>query len=159
MWWFRSLLLGLCLTALTGCGFTPVYGTGPDRARLGDVVLPAPDTRDEFLLNAALEQRMGRATDPRYALALGVTTSATASAITTSQEITRFNVTGTVTYRLTGISDGARVTDGTVQAFTSYSVPDTTVGTQASREDAYARLMQILADQIATRLLAAVTSK
>ena len=46
------------------------------------------------------------------------------------------------------------MTSGTVQSFTSYSATGSTIATLAAQRDARARLMQILADQIAQRLAA-----
>jgi LPS-assembly lipoprotein len=76
-------------------------------------------------------------------------------AITAANAVTRYNVTGRVDWTLVRLSDGAVASRGREESFTSYSTTGSTVATLAAETDAMARLMVILADQIATRLIAA----
>lgn len=151
----RRSLLALPL-ALAACGFTPVYGTGGTGAQLrGQVVVQEPSTQAGYLLTRHLETRLGRSgAAARYALDLGIDTREEGLAINAVGDITRFNLTGEVTYALRDTNAGTVVTSGKVHNFTAYSTIGTTVATLAAERDAVERLMVILGDQITTRLYA-----
>lgn len=140
---------------LVGCGFAPVYGPGGTGAALrGKVEVQAPDTADSYLLVRDLENRLGRATQPAYQLAYVLATETQGQAVTASNETTRYSIVGVVDYVLTRIATGQTVASGQVRNFTGYSATGSTVETLAGERDARARLMTILADQIATRMMA-----
>ena len=140
--------------ALAACGFQPVYGTGGTGDKLqGRVEVSEPETRDAFLVTRRIEERMGRAGDPAYALALTVRSQKDGLAVNRQGNITRFNLLGEADYVLTDTRSGQVITSGSVDSFTGYSATGTTVATLAAERDAQQRLMIILADQIITRLL------
>jgi LPS-assembly lipoprotein len=148
----RTLLL--IPLALTACGFQPVYGPGGAGTALqGRVEVSEPDTRDAYLATRRIEERLGRASDPLYALALTVRSVEEGLAVNRQGNITRFNLLGEADYVLTDTRTGQIVTSGFVDNFTGYSATGTTVATLAAERDAQERLMTILADQIVTRLL------
>ncbi|MEM6277307.1 MAG: LPS assembly lipoprotein LptE [Pseudomonadota bacterium] len=147
----RSLILSLA--ALPACGFTPVYG--PASALRGTVQVGTPDSSNAFALVRALEFRLGAVEAPRYQLRVGVDLTEEGSVITPTQEIDRFTLTAEARFALETLA-GAPVTDGSVRAFSSYSASGTPMATRAARDDAQERLMEILADQIVTRLAGAV---
>ncbi len=150
----RTLLTLIAALPLAACGFAPAYGPkGPARALLGQVRLAAPTDKNEFDLVERLEERLGRTSTGRYSLSYTITTTASGLAVTPTDDVTRFNIDGRVTYRLLE-TGGEKALAGEVTAFTSYSTSGTTVSTVAAREDAFQRLMVILADQIVTRLVA-----
>ena len=150
------LFTGLALAGLTGCGFTPVHGAGGVGAQLeGAILVDEPKTRPAYLLTRHIEDRLGRAANPRYGLSHSIEVSLSPIAISANNVITRYNVLGEVTYALRDLQTGAVVTSGKVDNFTSYSTSGTTVATQAAERDARDRLMTILGDQIITRLYAA----
>lgn len=153
-------LFGLgALSALAGCGFTPVYGPGGGGAALQNAVLvDAPATRDAFLLTRTVEERLGRPSDPRYGLGTAITVTQEAIAISSNNVTTRYNLLGTVTYALRDLATGAVLGSGKVTNFTGYSASGSTVATQAAERDARERLMQILTDQMITRLVAVAPS-
>lgn len=147
----RSVVLSLA--ALAACGFEPVYG--PASALRGAVQIGAPDSSNAFTLVRALEFRLGAAEAPRYALEISVDLDEEGSVITPTQEIDRFTLTGRAQYRLATLN-GDTVTKGEARAFSNYSASDTPMATRAARSDAQARLMEMLADQIVTRLAGAL---
>ncbi len=149
----RTLLLGL--TALGACGFAPAYGPGGAGAVLfGDVAFDPPTDKNAFDLVERFEELLGRPDTPARRLSYRITTDETGVAITPENATTRYNVTGIIAYTMTG-PEGAADISGQVTSFTSYSATGTAVATNAAREDAYLRLMRLLADQIVTRLIAA----
>ncbi|MEB8387460.1 LPS assembly lipoprotein LptE [Rhodobacteraceae bacterium KMM 6894] len=152
----RRLFCLTALGALAACGFTPVYGPGGGGAALQNAVLvDDPITREAYLLTREVEERLGRATDPQYGLSLDITVREESIAISSDNVTTRYNLIGQVTYALRDLNTQQVVNSGKVNSFTGYSASGTTVATQAAERDARARLMQILADQMITRLVAA----
>ncbi|MEM6306030.1 MAG: LPS assembly lipoprotein LptE [Pseudomonadota bacterium] len=153
MWSRRTMLLTPLVFG--ACGFQPVFGPGgTGRALQNRVLVQAPDNRDEFLLVQALEERLGRTDAPAYDLSLSITTVEEGLAIDRAGNTRRFNLLGSAEFTLSDMATGAVITSGTVENFVGYSATGTTVATLASEEDAQARLMRILADQIVRRLYA-----
>ena len=150
------LLLPLALAA---CGFTPAYAPdGPATGLLGTIRVQDPTDKNGFDLVERLEERLGRPEAVLYDLTYSITTEAVGVGITADNEITRFNLKGVVEYSLTERATGARVAGGRVNSFTAYSATGSTVAGIAAEEDAATRLMQILADQVTARLIAAAAS-
>ena len=154
MWWFRATLLSLALAA---CGFTPVYGPGGGTAVLGAIRAQEPNSQIEFAFVEAIETRLGLPASPRYDLLYNISVEEEGRAITGSNDITRFTVDGVLTYRVRPVDDpeAEDVLTGRVQSFTSYSASGSSIATFQAKRDAEARLMQILADRLAERLVAA----
>lgn len=151
----RRLLAALAALPVAGCGFRPALGPGGPTSGLFDrVAFAAPTDRNAFELVARLEDRLGRAgRGALYRLSYRIETEETGLAITPSAAITRYNVLGSVAFRVEDAA-GAEVTAGRVRSFAAYSATGTPVSTAAARTDAYRRLMTIFADQIVTRLIA-----
>ena len=146
------LLLPLGMAA---CGFTPAYGPGgPANGINGTIRAADPADKNAFDLVARLDQRLGRPNVDRYDLTYTITTQPVGVGITPDNAITRYNLKGAVDWALTDRSTGLRLTGGKVESFTSYSATGSTVAGLEAQEDAAARLMRILADQIVTRLIA-----
>lgn len=151
----RLFCLGLA-AALGGCGFRPVYGPGGSAGALQNTVqVDAPLERDAYLLTRELEDRLGRATDPRYGLSYGIITRSEAIAISANNITTRYNILGEVTFALREIASGKVLTSGKITNFTGYSASGSTVATQAAERDARERLMVMLAGQIIRQIEAA----
>jgi LPS-assembly lipoprotein len=149
----RTFLLGAL--ALGGCGFTPVHGPGgAARGLRGRIAYDAPADRAGFDLARQLEQRLGLPDAPRYRLAASIRRSEERIAVTSEGVANRFQILGRVDYALREIATNRTVTAGSVSNFVSYSATRTAVATRAARTDAEARLMRILADQVAAELLA-----
>ncbi len=156
----RRLFLLSGLAALAGCGFAPAYAPGGGGAALmGQIGVTAPDSRAGFLLTREIETRLGRPSAPRYELRPAISLVSEAIAIDRSNVAARFNLIGTVQYALTDLETGEVVDRGKVTNFTGYSSFGTPVATQAAQRDAEARLMQMLADQMLTRLTAAAGAR
>ncbi|WP_299672144.1 LPS assembly lipoprotein LptE [uncultured Roseobacter sp.] len=150
----RSLLM--LPLALAACGFTPVYAPGGSATQLqNNVTVSEPDTRNGFLITQRIEERLGRAADPEYRLALSVSSSQESLAVDREGDITRYNILGRADYSLVESSTGRVITSGRAENFTGYSAAGTTVATLAAQRDAQRRLMVLLADQVVTRVLVA----
>lgn len=150
----RSFLTLLAAAPLAACGFAPVYGPNGAGGALRDRLrIAPPDTRLGFVLVARLEDRLGRASAPTHALGWEITTDDRDLAITGTDDITRTNVIGTLTFAVTEIGSDRTVQSGEVSTFTAYSTTGSPVSTTAARRDAEDRLMVALADQLVSRLL------
>jgi LPS-assembly lipoprotein len=151
----RTFLLLMAAMPVAGCGFAPAYGTGGPAAGLqGRIRVDDPYDKNGFDLVQRLEERLGRPEASRYALSHSITTRVIGVGVTPEGAITRYNLTGSVTWGLTDTTTGVRLTGGKVNSFTSYSATGSTVAGLAAEQDAALRLMRILADQIVTRLIA-----
>ena len=158
MWWSdrRSLLLALPLLA-AGCGFTPVYGPGGIGTELrGHILAVEPNSEEDYMLVRRLEEQLGRPADPLYLLDYRIVTAESGQAVTTSGDITRYNLVGRVFYSLVRTSDDAVMAAGDVENFTGYSASGSTVDTLSAERDAVRRLMVILADQLVAELYTSV---
>ena len=146
----------LTFLALAGCGFTPALGSGGPAQRLMGRIWPAvPQDQSGFGFVKQLEARLGRVEARDFDLTYDIVTSSDGVGITPEGAITRYNLTGTVTWMLTRHADGVRMAGGQVSNFTSYSATGSTVAGLAARQDAGRRLMVVLADQVVARMLAA----
>ncbi len=151
----RALLLGLL--ALPACGFTPAYAPGGSGQTLrGQVVARDPASSAEFDFVAAFEERLGRPRAPRFALAYEIDLSERGAARVAGVGETRITRFGTIRYTLTEIATGEIMTEGSLRNFSNYSTTDTQLATRRAEEDADLRLMRLLADQVAARLIAAL---
>lgn len=149
----RAFALG-ALTALAGCGFTPVYGPGGAAAPLaGAVSVKVPATAEGTTLAARVEQRLGPATSGRYLLTVQLEMTERDIATAADQTITRINVDGVANWTLTDRVADSVVATGSERSFTGYSNTGTTVATRAAQRDARDRLSVILADLILTRIV------
>lgn len=151
----RTVLILLAGAPLVACGFTPAFAPGGAAVGLRGGLRPdEPTDKNSFDLVAEIEDKLGRADTLRYLLAYKITTKTTGVGITTSNAITRYDLTGSVAYALRDAATGRILTQGTADSFTSYSAAGTPVSTLTDEEAANASLMTILADQLVTQLVA-----
>ena len=156
MWLSDRRLFLLSLTALAGCGFAPVYGTGPAgqaSTLRGRIDFATPADEEGFALVKRLEDRLGLPQAADLSMAADIRISEEAVGFLPDGEISRFNVIGQVNWRLTRIADDSGIASGSERSFTSYSATSTMVATTFAQRDARRRLMIILADRIVTSLL------
>ena len=142
----------LGLLALGGCGFTPALRPGGR----GRFAFAAPPTRAGVVLTRRLEDRLGTP-GPRapYALAVALEVDPEVAAVDPAQVTTRVRLEADAAYVATEAATGRELARGTASSFASYDTTGTTVAEGAAARDAEDRLLAILADRIAARLLAA----
>lgn len=156
--WSRRAALAAGL-ALAACGFQPVYGPGGAGTRLqGQVRVADPGTADDYAFLRHLTERLGPEQAVRYELGYRLQIATVGQAITPDEVTTRYSLNGTASYRLTEMATGAVVAEGEVSNFASHSTVGTVIATNAAEQDARNRLAVMLADQVVTRLLAAVSA-
>lgn len=149
-------ICALLLVLLVGaCGFEPAYGPNGAGAVLQNrVLVDQPDDRAGYLLVQRLEERLGRAGDPAFRLAVDLNVAEEARAIDSDGDTRRYHLIGSAAYTLVEAGTGTVLRAETVDTFVGYSATGTNVATLAARRDAQERLMTILADQIVLRLQA-----
>lgn len=149
----RFVLLGAA--ALAGCGFAPAYGpNGSARHLLNAVSVDEIKSSNGFHLVRQLEHRLGRPNAPSYGLSVSIVTQQQGVAVTTDNRTTRREIFGSATYALRRLDDQTVVGSAKVSSFTGYSTTGSTVSELSAEQDAYERLMIILADQIVSDLIA-----
>ena len=147
--------IGLILV-LSGCGFAPAFGDkGGAQGLMGTVRAADPETQDDYDFVSRIEERLGRPLAAEYTLGHDITTASEGVGITGEGAITRFKLSGRLTWTLTRVADGLRMAGGTEDSFVGYSATGSTVAALTAREDAGRRLMRILADQVVLALTAA----
>lgn len=143
------------ILGLAACGYQPVLAPGGAGAGLvGRVTLAPPRDRYDFELVAALEERLGRASDGDWVLEHDIRVNSVRVAVTQQLATTRYNLVGEAEFRLRELASRKIAAEGTVSSFISYSASGTVIATEAARRDAEERLMRVLADAIVTRLYA-----
>lgn len=149
----RLSLLSLLLP-LAACGFEPVYAPGgPAEGLRGRIDVAAPADEEGYALVERLEERLGLPAGADLGLTADIYISEEAVGFLPSGAISRYNVSGQVTWRLTRLDDGTELLSGSERSFTSYSATSTTVATISARRDARRRLMVIIADRIVQDIL------
>lgn len=150
----RAFLTLSAAAALAACGFTPAYGpSGGANALRGRVRATDPSTAFDYAFVARVEERLGRPEAEAFALTYGIKTETFAIGITQQNEVLRHDLSGVANWALKD-SAGKTLASGTAQSFTAWFASGTTVATQAAEVDAGKRLMQALADQVVTQLIA-----
>jgi LPS-assembly lipoprotein len=149
----RAFLLSL--TALAGCGFSPVYGPGGQAEGLrGRIDVATPNDEEGFALVERLEERLGEPAGADLALTADIFLAEERLGFQRDGSSSRINVSGRVNWEITRLSSGVLVMNGSERAFTSYAATSTTVATTFAQRDSRRRLMVILADQIVQDILA-----
>lgn len=154
--WSRRLAL-LAALALGACGFTPVYAPGGAGSRLlGQVRVADPRTPDDYAFLRRMTERLGPDQAARYDLAYTLRIAVVPQAITPDEVTTRYSLNGTAAWALTDRATGQTAAQGEVSSFASHSTVGTVIATTAAEQDARDRLAVMLADQVVTRLYAAL---
>ncbi len=153
----RRAFLGsvLFVPALAACGFQPLYGPNTSAEQLsGRVAVSLIDGEMGFAARKRLTERIGATTAATHRLDVTLSVESDGLAISQTNQITRYNLTGTADFKVVGLQTGATVESGTSRAFAAYSAAASPFATRVAEEDARARLAVSLADQIVIRIAA-----
>jgi LPS-assembly lipoprotein len=150
----RNILATCAITlALGACGYTPIYGEGTAASSLnGRLEITAGKGREPFEMRERMVERFGFTNNPSYTLIFSYDVSSKGLAVSTTAEITRYNLTGISKFKVTDILTGKVVFSSTVKSLTAYSATSETYPTRVAEQDARTRLALALADQIITRV-------
>lgn len=156
----RTLLLSLA--ALGGCGFRPLYGggtSGGPGALLGSVRVEAGRGQLPFRLRESLIENLRPArSDAPLVLAVDVKITRDGLLIEDDDDITRYNLTLTVTYTLRRIGanpSAEPLASGEARSIAAFNATASQYATLVSEREVQARAAKDVADKIAKRLAAA----
>lgn len=148
------------LTGLAGCGFAPLYGKRGDGARTTEAALnqvqiaTIPDRSGQMLRNRLMDRMYqdGRPVDAAYELNVRLSETEAGLGIRRDATASRTRLDTTAQYRLTRKSDGKELINQTIRASVSFNQLDAQYATLTAREDARARALNEIGEQIVNRL-------
>lgn len=160
----RALILSLAVLPLSACGFSPVYGTGPELANSGPITIPeiraiastgAAGGRTGHFLRQELVRTLGQGVP-------GVTGSAQLDvtlnqaierlAFAPDQAASRSDYVGTATWTLRAAS-GVLIASGGVKERASFNFADAAYADLAAQTAAQERLATLLARSIRDQVI------
>jgi LPS-assembly lipoprotein len=152
----RAGLVGLCLMALAGCGFRPLYGEpapggGDVAAALQTVDVAVIADREGQLLRTFLIERLnpsGRPANPGYELTVSLAISQEPLNILTDATATRANYEAVASYALRPTGAADPVLQRSAEITTSYNILDDQFATLVAERDARDRALRQLAESI-----------
>lgn len=166
----RLILFGLL--ALSACGFQPLYGQrGMSGGNVVDEfaqvrIAPIAERAGQMLYNE-LRDRLnprGKPANPRFLLAITLVETRQELAYRGDETATRANMDLVATYvlrRAVAEGDGGEnqvVTEGVARITTSYDILESQFATIVSIDDARARAVRTLSDDIQARLATALSA-
>ena len=140
------------LTALTGCGFQPLYG-GPGYAALPGVEIEAGENRIDYLLEDSLRDHLGPGRSG-YVLMLDSDVRESSLGLSASGLASRFSLEMTVSYSLS--RDGDEPIDGFVRDSVQFDASTDPFALISARADAEERLSDVVADRLIQNISAAL---
>jgi LPS-assembly lipoprotein len=155
-----ALALGLAATAVSSCGFRPLYGSqgvrnGSVKADLSSVAISQISNRAGQILRNRLVDKMtptGQPATPAYRLSVRLTESKVPLGIRKDETATRANMNQTALYMLQETATNVVVDRGSVQSTTSYNIVDSDFGTIMAERDARKRGLEQIAETITLRV-------
>jgi hypothetical protein len=154
----RRLLLtgavaGMGAMLASGCGFQPLYSTA-GFAGLPGLEIDAGDTRQDYLIEQALDRYLGGGRSP-YRLSLRTSSDVQRLGISAAGRASRFSLAVSSRYVLSGASGEAPVT-GAVSETVYYDAPTDPYALLAARADAEERAADLIARSLARDITAAL---
>ena len=153
-------VLALAFMLLTGCGFTPVYGThtaadgSPVANDLNAVAIEnIADRNGQMLRNDLIDRMYGknRPAQPLYDLKVTIHSDEADLGILANATATRSLLNMYANYTLTD-SKGHELLTSTAHSVASFDRLDQMYGTVAARQDAYERTLHEVSEQIINRV-------
>lgn len=159
---FAAWLVALALTGVmvSACGYRPLYGqtsaqtNGHTVADLAAIeIKPIPNREGQMMRNALKRRLVVRPGAPvRYALNVQLNENISVLAVDSGSFATRANLIMSASYSLEDVSDHKPLAHGSARSVASYNILTSDFATYAARQDARAKAIESLADDIRTRL-------
>ena len=156
MWWHRTWCWAALAATLAvgGCGFHPLYGRHDDVA-LNDALSrveigPIRDRIGQQVRNALLDSitPSGLSGEPLYRLNVTLNESITSLAVQKTSDATRADLRLTASFQLTSLRTGGSVMSNDSFAISSFNILNSEFATLMEENNARARAVQELADEI-----------
>ena len=151
-----TILIGVFLL---GCSFQPAWVPKNQKAKIlwERVDFNEAKTSNEFRLNHYLASRLGKAADAELFLKYELFTETKRSALSFDGKAFRIRIHGEVKFSLIKNGENTILLTSSVRDSAAYSDAILAVTDEASKRDAYARLMVLLGDRIVDKLLSSET--
>ena len=149
------------LSALGGCGFTPLYARPGVAGGMTHIEVVAPKGRVGYLLRQSLDDDFGHAQGeaPVYRLEVTMNTVRQAHGLTANDTAQRYQLNLRVTYNLIEVSSGKVAHTGSVISDISYDSTDQPYAGIAARQDVQNRLAEDVAQKIEVQVAAWLASQ
>lgn len=166
MWCIHNFRVAIGLAAvlatIAGCGFRPLHGAGGGGAReqLATVrIAQISDRVGQKLHNLLLDwlTPKGPPETPRYVLSVNLNEARQNLAIRKDETATRANLTITAVFSLRRLGRDETYV-GTAVSTNSYNILQSDFATLSAENDARDRALRVLAEEIRTRVAAALTN-
>jgi LPS-assembly lipoprotein len=150
-------LLALCL-GLAGCGYHALYGERATAVSTEDLarvyVAGIPDREGQILRNDLIVRLNpnGEPSRPTYTLTVGLSVASTGVSLSRDNTTSRTSITTTAKYTLVDSATGKALFSATSRATDAYDVLISDYATLVSRDDAVARAIREVSDDVRTRL-------
>ncbi len=146
-----------CSAVLAGCGFQPLHSrdAGGSAARLAEIrVTPIADRIGQQLHNLLLDKLtpMGPPAAPRYVLRVTLSESLQNLAVRKDEVATRANLVMRASITLVRVRDDAAVLEANAISANSYNILRQKFATLSAENDARARAVREISDEIRTRI-------
>ena len=153
----------LCLAALAGCGFRPLHSTESraSSANLAEITIaPIPDRVGQQLRNRLRDEinPLGTPSSPRYVLSVKLSESLQNLAVRKDEVATRANLILRANFQLTRLHDRAVVMSSNAVSANSYNILSSDFATLSAENDARARAVSEISDDIKARVSVFLTS-
>ncbi len=156
----KTLSVVLVASALSACGFSPLYGTREGGVRTAAElqqiqVVTIEDGRTGHDVYNALIDRLspyGEPRDPDYQLRIRLNEEREGVAIERNASITRYNYQLVAQYSLLDVRSGNVIHEGRSRSIASYNVVESQFATLMARRDAEERAATELSEDIKLRL-------
>jgi len=150
------ILIGLFVVS---CGFKPLHGTASSQLLPGDVGFALGKDRLAYQFYDSLTEEFGKQrASPRYQLFTTLKRNVTGLAITSTDEITRYNYRLTAKYRLLNAETKVELTSGEISTTAAYNATNSQYAALTAAKEVEARAAKTLAERIHRRMLAAAQS-
>ncbi|MDR3507713.1 MAG: LPS assembly lipoprotein LptE [Caulobacteraceae bacterium] len=148
--WIAPAAALILAGALSGCGFTPLYGQPGVTGGMSSVEVHAPHGRAAFLLAQDLEDALARdkSSPPAYRLDIQVNESRYSRGLQSNGVATRFESHLTVSYSLVALSSHKVVKTGVEPVEVSYANSDQPYAGITAQQNAQERAASVAADRI-----------
>jgi len=132
-----AALMATAAVALSGCGFTPLYGTPGMTPKLADIDVVVPHDRVGFLLHEQLDDELGhKAGDPvRYQLICTTRMLRLPRGVRVNNVANRYEINLTVDYTLTAAGGLKPLLKGTAAVMATYDSADPPYAGVAAEQD------------------------
>lgn len=157
----RALLAAMATLPLAGCGFQPLYGRARAVTPVGDslnavAIATIQDRSGQVLRNLLIDRMHIGGTPPvaPYLLSVALRERVIDLGIRKDAVATRGQIRFTASYALTRRVDGASLLSAGARSTASYNILPSEFGTTVTAEDARRRGLEVLANDIVTRLSA-----